>query len=199
MKAEAFLFDIGNVIITFDFGKAAARLASQCRVPVEEIVPLVSPLTPALERGEIEVSEFIDGASRVIGYEGGEDSFRAAFEDIFELNQPMAELIGRLSGSVALHLLSNTNGIHVPFFESRFPVFEHFEGRIYSHEVGLMKPDPAIYEHTAERLDLVPERTVYIDDLPENCEAGRRAGFVALPYEVGAHDRFLEAVDPCLP
>ena len=193
--SHAYLFDIGNVIITFDFSRATGKLAPHSSVSAQEALPLVAPLMVELELGRISPEEFIAITSEKMGYRGEAGFFRDAFADIFELNLPMVEFIeARKAEGCPLFLLSNTNGIHVPFFEATYPVFGHFDGRIYSHEVGLMKPDPQIYTVTRETLSLVPEETIYIDDLPANCEAGREAGFLSVPYSHTAHDDFLAAV-----
>lgn len=193
---DAYLFDIGNVIITFDFSISARKIAARSRVTPEEVLALVSPLTIDLELGKIQPEEFITTASERIGYEGDPVFFRESFADIFELNLPMVAFIESLKAAEkTLYLLSNTNGIHVPFFEATYPVFGHFDGRIYSHEVGLMKPDPAIYEVVKNTLSLDPARTIYIDDMPANCEAGAAAGFLSVPYHAGRHDEFLAAIN----
>lgn len=193
---DAYLFDIGNVIITFDFRISARKIASHSTVSPEEVLALVSPLTIDLELGKITPAAFIEAASERIGYTGDPDDFHTSFADIFELNLPMVAFIEMLKAEgKSLFLLSNTNGIHVPFFEATYPVFSLFEGRIYSHEVGLMKPDPAIYEVVKSTLPLDPARTIYIDDNPANCEAGAAAGFLSIPYQAERHDEFLAAVD----
>jgi HAD superfamily hydrolase (TIGR01509 family) len=51
---------------------------------------------------------------------------------------------------------------------------------VYSHEVGLRKPDPAIYALTAERLGVQPHEIVFLDDVVANVEAARRAGWHAV-------------------
>jgi len=193
---DAYLFDIGNVIITFDFSIAARKIASHATVSPEEVLALVSPLTIDLELGKITPAAFIEAASGRIGYSGDPDYFHSSFADIFEMNLPMVAFIELLkTEGRPIYLLSNTNGIHVPFFEATYPVFGLFDGRIYSHEVGLMKPDPAIYEVVKSTLPLDPARTIYIDDNPANCEAGAAAGFLSIPYHAERHDEFLAAVD----
>jgi len=188
---DTYLFDIGNVIISFDFNRTVAKLVDHCSVPAESALELVGDLTVELELGQLTPDEFFTKASERIGFRGETDYFRAAFEDIFDLNLPMVEFVEKQKADGArLFLLSNTNGIHVPFFEKSYPVFGHFEDRIYSHEVGLMKPDPAIFAAAVEKFDLIPENTVYIDDRPENCEAGREAGFLTIRYDVTDHDAF---------
>lgn len=189
---DSFLFDIGNVIIAFDFMKAARRIEPFAETDAAGILEKVSTLTDPLERGEISPAEFYDRTTAMIGYRGDRTFLASSFEDIFELNEPMADFIfARHAEGFPLHLLSNTNGIHVPFFEKTYPVFSCFDGRIYSHEAGCMKPDPEIYRIVKEKLPLDPATTLYIDDLPANCEGGRRAGFSTLQYDLNHHDTFL--------
>jgi len=190
---QSVLFDIGNVIIAFDFRRALVRLEPDCTLKSDAALAILLPLVPELETGRLAVPEFIREASERIGYRGDAAEFRAAFEDIFTLNEPMVSVVESLHArGLPLALLSNTNGIHVPFFERTYPVFGHFTGRIYSHEVGVMKPDPRIYEITIERLGLDPTRTLYIDDLEKNCVAGAEAGFVTHCYDRERHADLLE-------
>lgn len=196
---KAFLFDIGNVIIGFDFTITAQKLASKCDVSPDEAFRRVAQLTDRLECGQLSAETFIAEASDRIGFQGSRFEFRSAFEDIFTLNQPIVELIESLhQREIPLHLLSNTNPIHVPFFEKTYPVFNCFEGRIYSHEVGCMKPNPEIYRIAIDTLTLEPAETVYIDDLPANCAAGREAGLESICYNKDEHDAFLAQVGPLI-
>ena len=120
----AFLFDIGNVIIRFDFRLAIGRVADRCTLAPEHILPNLQPLTDQLEMGQLGVLEFVEAAAEVTGFSGTPEEFIAAFEDIFELNQPIADLIEKLSeAKTPLFLLSNTNAIHVPFFYEKIPSF----------------------------------------------------------------------------
>jgi HAD superfamily hydrolase (TIGR01549 family) len=57
---------------------------------------------------------------------------------------------------------------------------------IYSHECGLSKPDPAIYALTCERLRVVPEQMIFLDDHEPNVEGARQAGIHAVLYEGSA-------------
>ena len=54
---------------------------------------------------------------------------------------------------------------------------------VYSHEVGLAKPDPAIYELTAARLGVPPEEIAFLDDVAGNVEAARSCGWRAVLHE----------------
>ena len=54
---------------------------------------------------------------------------------------------------------------------------------VYSHEVGLKKPDPAIYELTTSRLGVVPAEVAFLDDVPANVDAARAAGWHAVVHQ----------------
>jgi epoxide hydrolase-like predicted phosphatase len=62
----------------------------------------------------------------------------------------------------------------------RFP--ELFDGWVISGEVGLRKPDPAIYELAAERIGLAPEELVFVDDLPGNLKPARAMGMATVHH-----------------
>ncbi len=53
---------------------------------------------------------------------------------------------------------------------------------VYSHEVGLAKPDPAIYALTADRLGVEPHEIVFLDDHPPNVAAARAEGWHAVHH-----------------
>lgn len=56
---------------------------------------------------------------------------------------------------------------------------------VYSHEVGLKKPDPRIYALTAERLGVYPEEIAFLDDVPENIEAAKACGWHGVLHTEG--------------
>ncbi len=63
--------------------------------------------------------------------------------------------------------------------QQRFPILKEGRGVTVSGDIGLIKPDPAIYAHHAKAFDLQPEATLFFDDSPANVEAARAAGWNA--------------------
>lgn len=188
-----YIFDIGKVILTFDFGLSASRLAPWCRLPEAEILPALQSLQIGLETGRITTEEFVEAGGERIGYRGTPDAFVHAFQDIFTLNEPIDALVRGLSDAgLPLYLLSNTSELHVSWFTERYEVFGRFADAVYSHEAGCMKPDPEIYHHARTRFGIDPGESLYVDDLPANVEAARDAGFHSLVYDHTDHPAFLE-------
>jgi len=97
-----------------------------------------------------------------------------------------AGLVRRLRAErTPLFLLTN---MPVDVFASRrarFDVLREFDGAVVSGEEGVLKPSPEIFGRLADRFDLVPGETLFVDDNEGNVDAARAAGFAAHHF-VGA-------------
>ncbi len=184
---EAVIFDIGNVLLSFDFGRVVRRIAPQCGVKVEDFNGRLEPLKMDLESGRISGDAFLDGAIKALEYGGARAELVRAWQEIFEPIPQMHSLVERLNSRFPLYLLSNTNNLHAEYFLAEYAVFKHFKDRVFSHEAGLMKPDPGIYTHALEKFGLRAGAAFFIDDLPENVGAARGQGIRSHQYQAGRH------------
>ena len=191
-QPTAFLFDIGNVLLRFDFHLALRALAAQSDAsdPVE-VLSRIELVKFALEDGQIDRAGFVRGVFDVLRYRGTEAEFIAAWEDIFAPNEPMLALVEQLHERLPLYLLSNTSDIHVDYIFRRYPVFQRFSGAVYSYKVKASKPDPVIYRIACEQLGIEPTATFFIDDLLPNIETARALGFRTHHYHHDRHDELL--------
>ncbi len=188
---DAIIFDIGNVLLRFDFSLVTQRIAPFCSTAESSIHSLLAPLKDELESGRIEGEAFLQEASRIIGYTGERSLFRAAWQEIFTPIEATHRLVEQLHHTRPLFLLSNTNDLHAEYFLSRYPVFARFQDAVYSHECGLMKPAASIYEHALGKFGLRAEQVFFIDDLAPNVEAARAAGWRTHHYSEDAHGQLL--------
>jgi HAD superfamily hydrolase (TIGR01509 family) len=188
---EAVVFDIGNVLVSFDFAPfysdIAAKSEASGRASVEGVL---EPVKQAYENGRIGRQEFVSRSIQLLGYQGTEAEFQSAWENIFTLNPPMEQVVKTLSGQVPLFLLSNTNDLHREFLFRQFAVFGLFRGGVYSDEAQVSKPDLEIFRITRDQFDLNPDRTLFVDDLRPNVEAAREAGFQVFKYSISEHTAF---------
>lgn len=184
---RALLFDIGNVLLRFDFSTAARRFAELSAVSADEVLTRLAIFKSELESGRISDDEFVSHSTELIGFRGTRDQFAEIWGNIFTENEPMTGLVQRLAGKMPLYLFSNTNGLHKTWFMSRFGVFSHFDGGVFSHEIRHMKPDEGFYRTAIEQFRLDPAQTFYIDDLAENIATGERLGFVTHRYDFRDH------------
>lgn len=92
----------------------------------------------------------------------------------------LRELVDR---GVPLYALSNWSAETWPRAEPRFDFWDCFRGVVISGRVGLVKPDPAIFEHLLETYGLERETTLFVDDAQRNVAAARGVGLQALRFE----------------
>ena len=63
------------------------------------------------------------------------------------------------------------------------PLDELFDVVVDSSEIGMRKPNPAIFAHTLDLLGVAPERTAFLDDFAGNVTAARGVGMIAILVE----------------
>jgi putative hydrolase of the HAD superfamily len=138
-------------------------------------------LIGAIERGELEVEDF-DGRLRQLLYAAGHDlADGALLERLFAGLVPAGALwdVARRARAAGIRvgLLSNSWGTDM---YPRDLLDEHFEVQVISGEVGLRKPDPAIYELALDRMGLPAEQIAFVDDLGGNLGPAERLGMRAV-------------------
>ncbi len=186
-----FLFDIGRVLLDFDFESSLVKLLPEGVEDPKARLRRLLARKDEFEAGRIAADDYIDWALGVLESDAGPERFRDAWRDIFTLNEPMWERVEQLADDGhRLILFSNINSIHVPWIYDAYPRFACFHGAVMSFETGFIKPQPEIYGHAIREYRLDPDRTLYIDDLPENVEAGRAAGLRAWQYDLKDHAAF---------
>jgi HAD superfamily hydrolase (TIGR01509 family) len=186
MIPEVVVFDLGKVLLDFDYGIAARRLAMDGSLPDEATKRALgsSPLLVEYETGRLSTAEFLQSAMRATGFVGDADVFADAFSDIFkpipELVEAQAELRQR---GVKTFIFSNTNPLAVGHIRRQFPFFSEFDGYVLSYEHGAMKPDALIYLAVERLTGKQGPAILYIDDRPENVAAGRERGWQVILQE----------------
>lgn len=68
-------------------------------------------------------------------------------------------------------ILSNMGDSVMANIERTFSWIQNFDVLVWSYQLGIAKPDPAIYRHTLQQLRTAPEETLFIDDKRENIDA----------------------------
>jgi epoxide hydrolase-like predicted phosphatase len=98
-------------------------------------------------------------------------------------NTPLIEWVRGLRPAYRLGILSNSFVGAREREQALFGFEDLVDDLVYSHEVGVSKPDPAIWDLTARRLSMQPAEIAFLDDAPRNVEAAREFGFSAVLFE----------------
>lgn len=187
---RAVVFDFGNVICRFDPVIFVRGVAPWSSLPLEELARVLknSPdLFTDYETGRITSRTFFELMCVRCELTCTEERFITAFASIFTPIPETLALIRSLHGKLRLGLLSNTSDWHFRFGIVPTGILPLFDAVTLSYEVGVMKPDPAIYLDVLEKLGLPAAECVFIDDLEENAAAATATGMHGIHY-VGPGD-----------
>jgi putative hydrolase of the HAD superfamily len=182
-----YVFDLGNVLVHFDERVFLRKLTAAC----SEGAPVAETVRQHVEALEIETGGDFEALHpllvRDVGLMMTPAEFRLAWNDIFESTVPgMPELVAEMPRP--RYMLSTTNAPHAAWLRQRFPqVFALFDHCFLSNEVGLKKPDIALFRHVESVTGASPERHVFVDDVARNVAGARAAGWQAFEF-AGAED-----------
>ncbi|HXT02526.1 MAG TPA: HAD family phosphatase [Elusimicrobiota bacterium] len=182
---KAVFFDIGNVLLRFSSREVLKTIAWEVRgCPVKLAKYLWhSDIGERIERGEVGGEELYALFQKELGYKGTPAQFRLLWCDHFTLDRGTYALLKRISKNLPTYLLSNTNAMHIDFIRERYEFPSVVRGAILSHELGLRKPDPAIYRAALKLSGTKAEETVFVDDLKPNVESAKKLGMIAIRFK----------------
>jgi|TARA_B100001013_G_scaffold310306_1_gene215033 putative hydrolase of the HAD superfamily len=178
-RPNVVVFDLGKVLVDFDYSIAIRRFAERSEAGIEQIQQLVvSPIQVEYESGIITTDEFFEAIRHGAGFRGDCAEFVGIFADIFT---PMETIIGffnrlKLLG-ISTCIFSNTNEIATRHIREKFSFYSRFDNFVLSFEEGGMKPDEPIYEVVEQRTGECGAAILYIDDRPENIMTGKGRGW----------------------
>lgn len=181
------IFDLGGVIVDLDLERTLKEFVNLSGLPEKDVVDIYvrHPAFQAYETGKI-----------------GEETFRDAIREMFNVHSTDAEInrcwnamllgipdrkldmLTRLKKHFTTIALSNTNSIHLSYLNEVIlkgqRLGDYFHHAHYSHELGLRKPDPAIYEVVLQKHQLSPEKAFFLDDNADNIAAAKGVGMQAV-------------------
>ena len=182
---KTILFDLGNVVIPFDFKRPYARMAELCDCPVEEVPARIraTGLVAPFEKGEIEPEPFVRELAAALKLDITYSEFCDWWSSVFlEPTLVREALLEDLRSRHRLLALSNTNVIHFAMLKEAYPLLRHFDGYVLSYEVGAAKPEAKIYREAIARAQCDPAECFFTDDLAVNVEAARAHGMDAVQF-----------------
>ncbi len=187
MSLDAIILDLGNVLAFHDNTKLFAEMARTFDTTPEAMkARLDGGLWERVNRGQLPGDSLrVELVQRL-----GKDLSPKAWFDLwtchFTLNEPMINMVSFLAGQAKLVLLSNTHDQHVEYLRPLLPVLSSFDALVFSCEVGLIKPEKAIYEKALAAAGTLPWKTAYFDDVK---------AYAIAATQVGMHGRVFTTVE----
>lgn len=181
------VFDLGGVIIDLDRDRAVRSFEEIGVKDAEQLIDAYEQkgIFLEVENGSIDTVEFCRKLSDHVGKELSLDDVKKGWMG-FIVDVPLYKLayILDLRKNFKVYLLSNTNPIIQEqwartdrFTEAGLPISAYFDKMYTSYEVGVTKPDPAIFNFMIRDTGLLPEETLFVDDGLRNIEIAKQLGF----------------------
>jgi FMN phosphatase YigB (HAD superfamily) len=188
MKISAVCFDLGKVLLHFDWQLMLDHVAEKSPLTPKEIMRLLlgDPQVLTYETGGITSAKFFAHLKKLLKYKGTAKELRDAFSKIFTPLPEHIALAALLAPHYPLAIISNTNEAHIVHAEATYSFFSLFPVRIYSHQVKALKPDRAIYQAAQAALGGIdPLEMLFIDDIEANVLGAVQLGWQTIHLRPG--------------
>lgn len=185
-----FIFDIGNVLIDYKPERFLESLYGDeaLRARLLELI-FGGREWVELDRGTLTQQQACESVCRRAPELAGH--IRAAMSRLTEMFTPISETAALLpdvrAAGHGLYYLSNYHTAFSRYILGKYDFFRLFDGGVFSCDVHLLKPDPAIYRRLLADCALEPGSCVFFDDTPANVDAARALGMTGVVF-TGARD-----------
>lgn len=186
MAIRNIVFDIGNVVVRWDPAHIVRQAFDDADPDPAHLLSLFSGNATwlALNRGELTLDAARHAYRDQFNWsEQRADQFFDAIFASLDLLPGTVSLMSRLSDR-GYRLFALTDNVHeiVAHLQSRHSFWPMFEGAAVSAEIGHLKPDPTIYRHLLDTYALVPQETVFFDDIAANVHGAHHVGMHACQF-----------------
>lgn len=194
------ILDLGGVVVELDPESTLREFIALGFHGLEPQDLIMYPFIEAYETGKIDTGKFLENIQEAIPGKVTKDEISHAWNRlVLDLQDHNLDLIRRLGRQYRVHLLSNTNALHIASFNDRLfaqhglkDLGEIFEKVYYSFELGMRKPDREIFEYVLKDCRALPEETLYIDDSLEHIESAEGLGIHA--YHLQAPEKLTDVL-----
>jgi len=187
-KLQAVIFDYGAVLCHLPTAEQLDEFSSVARLARDEFWTLYLATRAPYDRGSLDAR----GYWKYFGEQAGRKYSDAEITRLSELdisvwlsmNDAMLELAREVrNAGITTAILSNMPAdlMHVIRREADWLGF--FDKHFFSCEIGVVKPEPGIYQHVVNSLQVSPQSALLIDDNPENIASAKAFGLRALHFE----------------
>jgi putative hydrolase of the HAD superfamily len=180
------VFDIGRVLLDYQPVKFLQNIGLKMEEGryLNEII-FKNDIWLQLDRGMITLDEAIEAYTVLAPLHKERISqIMHTWPQMLTLIEGTSELLSELTAKgYAVYLLSNFQEDGFKQIYDKYSFVKEAHGSVISYEVMLLKPEKEIYLHLLEKYKLMPEETVFIDDMKENVDAAKALGIQGIIFE----------------
>lgn len=190
-KIEAVVFDVGGVLVDADLERYLVYGAEIFGCRPEQLQEAAQPFVVQLECGKLTSTNFWEAVGRALEERGWgkavparkfDGFWKGILRDTVKVKKDVLDLLPRIQRRATVGGLSNTIEEHANYLE-KMGVYKLFKDTILSYQVGMRKPDAAIYKLTASRLRVPVGKCLLVDDSSVNTDGAAAAGMRAHHFQ----------------
>ena len=183
------VFDLGNVLLDFEPERYLENLGYHGKVKEQlklEIFKTDEWLM--LDRGTISQEDAVEiWQQRNPDLQMEIADVMTEWEKILTLKKDSLEILKSLAAkNYNLYILSNFHEKAFTYVSNKYNFFDYFDGKVISADIGMIKPDPEIYEHLLNKFNLEAGTTLFIDDSKKNIAAAINKGIRVIHFKDAA-------------
>jgi len=185
---RAIIFDIGGVIVTEEANRVILKTTKKFGIGRDDFNNATKIKFKETFTGKIDILDwYTDIVSRLEIDVDPKEMFKSHLETYKTItkkpNLDIINLVERLKDNYKIGCLSNIEN-QIAKYNLNRGLFDVFGDNVFlSCEMGIMKPNPEIFNIVLKKLGSVPEETIFIDDNPENIKAANKLGIHGILFK----------------
>ena len=180
LPIDAFIFDMDDVLCTYDVGSRISALASLSGRPEGDIRQAIweGDFLERADRGEYSAEAYLEEFGRLLGTKVNRAQWVEARRVSMTPDLRMLNLVQALGQNHRLALLTNNDRLLSETIDDLFPELRPlFGSHLYvSADLTLAKPNPDVFRAVCKRIGADTRRSFFIDDLAVNVAGAKEAG-----------------------
>lgn len=187
-RIRAVILDYGEVLCVRPERHTLSRMAQVFGIEPTRFFELYGTRRDPYDQGVISANEYWQDFARRAGAGVNDsliDQLRSLDTEMWSSTNPeMLQWVAMLDeAGLTTALLSNMQHDMAAYARKNFPWLKHFDHQILSCELRLIKPDPAIFQKSIERIGTKPQEILFVDDRQPNIDAAKSTGIAAIRFE----------------
>ena len=179
MTISTVIFDLGGVVFSYDPDTRLQQFSAFTGETTNTVRKRLidSGYSQSCDLGRFKGERAYREGIQALGHRMTMEHFRNMWVSVFEPNEEVVVLVRRLKTRAAIALLTNNSDLVRDGLEDSYPdVLELFRPQLFSADLGVMKPDPRIYQLVLNLLDSEPAETLFIDDTAKHIAGAQTMG-----------------------
>ena len=178
MTIKALIWDMEGVLMLTDENDISLTAAKALNAPYEKVREIYfSNTNDKVDLGEITMDQFYEYVLDMLQISRDKKHLlEEVFNEKVYIDADLLKQIMEMGREYKIGLLSNYSNELRPRIEKEWAISSVFDEIIISCEVGMVKPDPAIFNLMLDRLGVKADESVFIDDRIKNIEGAKKIG-----------------------